>query len=82
MNQTAAAAGSLRAPRFAAAATGVMVCTDLAHRGLDLPAISAVVHYHLPRKTDIFVHRSGRTARAQQARLLVAKQCEFPMFKS
>ncbi len=39
------------------------VSTDLAARGLDIPEIKNVVHYHLPQTEDGFVHRNGRTAR-------------------
>lgn len=41
----------------------VMVATDLAARGLDLPAIDAVVHYHQPGDAETWTHRNGRTAR-------------------
>jgi ATP-dependent RNA helicase DDX24/MAK5 len=45
-------------------ATGnvVVVATDVAARGLDIPSVSTVVHYDAARKVDTFVHRSGRTA--------------------
>lgn len=50
--------------RFRASDTGVLIATDVAARGLDIPMIQHVVHYHLPRTADMYVHRSGRTARA------------------
>jgi superfamily II DNA/RNA helicase len=40
----------------------VVVCTDVAARGLDIPSVSTVVHYDVARAVDTFVHRSGRTA--------------------
>lgn len=40
----------------------IVVATDVAARGLDLPTISCVVHYDAVRSLDTFVHRSGRTA--------------------
>eukprot|EP00750_Incisomonas_marina_P004825 INCI13502.10.p1 GENE.INCI13502.10~~INCI13502.10.p1 ORF type:complete len:369 (-),score=74.05 INCI13502.10:170-1276(-) len=43
----------------------VMVATDVAARGLDVPRVEHVIHYHVPRSAEIFVHRSGRTARAE-----------------
>jgi ATP-dependent RNA helicase DeaD len=42
----------------------VLVATDLAARGLDIEALSFVVHYQLPDKDEYYTHRSGRTARA------------------
>eukprot|EP00771_Trimastix_marina_P000611 gnl/Trimastix_PCT/1629.p1 GENE.gnl/Trimastix_PCT/1629~~gnl/Trimastix_PCT/1629.p1 ORF type:complete len:761 (+),score=266.01 gnl/Trimastix_PCT/1629:38-2320(+) len=42
----------------------VLVATDVAARGLDIPSVDHVVHYQIPFTPDIFVHRSGRTARA------------------
>lgn len=41
----------------------VLVSTDLAARGLDIPRIENVVHYHLPVNEEAFTHRNGRTAR-------------------
>ena len=40
----------------------IVVCTDVAARGLDIPTVSTVVHYDVARAVDTFVHRSGRTA--------------------
>lgn len=40
----------------------VVVCTDIAARGLDIPTVSTVVHYDVARSVDTFIHRSGRTA--------------------
>ncbi|RFU30599.1 hypothetical protein B7463_g5754, partial [Scytalidium lignicola] len=42
----------------------ILVATDVAARGLDISDIQLVIHYHLPRSADMYVHRSGRTARA------------------
>lgn len=41
----------------------IFISTDLAARGLDIPDIRNVVHYHLPIAEDGFIHRNGRTAR-------------------
>ncbi len=42
----------------------LLVATDLAARGIDIEALSFVVHYQLPDKDEYYTHRSGRTARA------------------
>ena len=49
-----------------AKSASILVATDVAARGLDIPNVQLVVHYHLPRAADTYVHRSGRTARAGQ----------------
>ena len=45
----------------------VLIATDVAARGLDLPSVSLIIHYHVPRAADMYVHRSGRTARASES---------------
>ncbi|GAA5952011.1 hypothetical protein JCM21900_000114 [Sporobolomyces salmonicolor] len=55
--------------RFKSSPTAILLATDVAARGLDIPSVSHVVHYQLPRSADTYVHRSGRTARAGQAGL-------------
>jgi len=41
----------------------ILVCTDVAARGLDIPNVNNVIHYQCPFNAEIYVHRSGRTAR-------------------
>lgn len=41
----------------------IVVATDVAARGLDIPSVASVVHYDVARAVDTFVHRAGRTAR-------------------
>lgn len=41
----------------------ILVCTDLASRGLDIPEIKNIVHYQLPKEHAAYIHRNGRTAR-------------------
>jgi len=43
----------------------ILITTDLAARGLDIPEIDAIIHYQLPYREDDFTHRNGRTARMQ-----------------
>lgn len=49
--------------KFSNGSANVLVCTDLASRGLDIPDIENIIHYHLPETEDAYVHRVGRTAR-------------------
>lgn len=49
--------------RFSNGSAPTLVSTDLAARGLDIPNIANIVHYHLPETEDGYVHRVGRTAR-------------------
>ena len=45
----------------------ILVATDLAARGLDIPDLKFIIHYHLPNKEHEFIHRNGRTARMDKA---------------
>ncbi len=49
--------------KFSNGTSNVLVSTDLSARGLDIPEIDNIVHYHLPLNEDAYVHRNGRTAR-------------------
>lgn len=55
--------------RFSSASSpsSILIATDVAARGLDIPSVQLVLHYHLPRAADMYVHRSGRTARAEKS---------------
>lgn len=49
--------------KFSNGSANILVATDLASRGLDIPMIDNIIHYHLPESEHGYVHRVGRTAR-------------------
>ena len=49
--------------RFSNGSANVLVATDLASRGLDIPDIQNIIHYHMPESEEGYIHRVGRTAR-------------------
>ena len=55
----------------------VLVTTDVSARGLDIPGVQHVVHYQIPRHTDTYIHRSGRTARAHTEGRSLASTASF-----
>lgn len=52
--------------RFRDNPNGFLIATDVAARGLDIPNVEHVIHYQVPRTSENYVHRSGRTARANK----------------
>jgi ATP-dependent RNA helicase DDX55/SPB4 len=48
---------------FTSLSNGILLCTDVAARGLDIPGVDCIVQYDPPQDPNVFVHRSGRTAR-------------------
>lgn len=49
--------------KFRNGSSNVLISTDLAARGLDIPEVQHIIHYHLPGNEDAYIHRTGRTAR-------------------
>jgi len=57
--------------KFSNSENGVLIATDVAARGLDIPNIKHIIHYQVPRSTELYIHRSGRTARAEREGLSI-----------
>ena len=69
--------------KFRGGAHNVLIATDLASRGLDIPEIKHIVHYQLPPKLEGFIHRNGRTARMHAegiAYLILAQDEALPEY--
>jgi ATP-independent RNA helicase DbpA len=63
----------------------ILITTDLASRGLDIPEVSCIIHYQLPYTEDAFLHRNGRTARMNAkgtAYLILADEEKYPFLKA
>ncbi|MBE9602194.1 DEAD/DEAH box helicase [Pedobacter sp. MC2016-24] len=63
----------------------MLITTDLASRGLDIPEVSCIIHYQLPYTEDAFLHRNGRTARMNAkgtAYLILADDEKYPFLKA
>ncbi|HUH32538.1 MAG TPA: DbpA RNA binding domain-containing protein, partial [Daejeonella sp.] len=60
----------------------LLITTDLASRGLDIPEIEYIVHYQMPHTKEAFLHRNGRTARmnATGTAYLILSEDEIPSF--
>ena len=70
--------------KFRNDSTRILITTDLASRGLDIPEVESIVHYQLPPKEDAFIHRNGRTARMHAkgfAYLIMTEEEIFPFIK-
>ncbi|MCI5057453.1 MAG: DEAD/DEAH box helicase [Flavobacteriales bacterium] len=53
----------LELAKFRNGSAQVLIATDIAARGIDIPDLDFVIHYQIPLKEDVFLHRNGRTAR-------------------
>ena len=51
--------------RFKSGEVPILLATDVAARGIDVPNVSHVINFDMPRKADVYVHRIGRTGRAR-----------------
>jgi len=61
----------------------ILITTDLASRGLDIPELGYIVHYQVPHQESAFTHRNGRTARmfaSGEAFLVLAEEEKLPLY--
>ena len=71
--------------KFRNGTENILIATDLAARGIDVPELDFIIHYELPSRKDEFTHRNGRTARMHSngtAYILKGKNEELPDFTS
>ncbi|HEX3933099.1 MAG TPA: DEAD/DEAH box helicase [Puia sp.] len=69
--------------KFRNGSSNILVTTDLAARGLDVPNIRYIIHYHLPTTIEVYTHRNGRTARMDAsgtAILILSPEESLPAF--
>ncbi len=69
--------------KFKNGTSNVLVTTDLASRGLDIPDIKYIIHYHLPATSDVYTHRNGRTARMEaggKSVLILSEEEKLPAY--
>ncbi len=69
--------------KFRKKESNILFCTDVGARGLDISLVDIVIQYHIPKSTEMFIHRSGRTARAAKEGICISliSEAELTLYK-
>ena len=70
--------------KFSKAKSGIMLCTDVGARGVDIPAVDWIVQYDPPNEPRDYIHRVGRTARGEGTvgrAVLILRNEELPFLR-
>lgn len=69
--------------KFKAGERNILVATDVASRGLDIPSVDVIINYDVPQNSKDYIHRVGRTARAGRSgrSVTLATQYDVELFQ-